>query len=214
MKKLNNFISQNSLSIVLILLFVGFLTGQFFTGYVTFNQVLAVYHLPAVNHWQYFKTGHFLDGIFVNWQAAILQLGSLILFSVFLVQRGATHSKEPHKGQNKKDAPQRYRTLRNIVRSNSLSIAFGGLFIIAFILHLYSSHKLANQTLRLAHAAPVPLGKYFFSANFWFLTLQTWQAEYMAIALYIVLSIFLRQEGSPESKPTEAPDEETGKPNK
>ncbi len=60
----------------------------------------------------------------------------------------------------------------------------------------------------------VSLAQYVLSADFWFLTLQTWQAEYLAIALYIILSIFLRQEGSPESKPTEAANEETGEANK
>jgi hypothetical protein len=52
------------------------------------------------------------------------------------------------------------------------------------------------------------------SAKFWSSILQTWQAEYLAIALFVLLSVFLRQQDSAESKPVESSDATTGEANK
>ncbi|HUY80167.1 MAG TPA: DUF6766 family protein [Acidobacteriaceae bacterium] len=222
MKKLKKFIADNSLLLVFIFLFLGFLAGQVFSGAAAYNDTRAVHGLPGIGYWCYVATGNFLQGVFANWQAAILQLGSLILFSVFLRARGAAHSIDPDKPREK--TRSRWSLGRSRTRAsgktaswlyrNSLSIAFTVLFFAAFILHLLSGAAAYNEQLALSHRPPLSVAAFFVSSQFWFSTLQTWEAEYMAIALYIFLTIFLRQEGSPESKPVEAKDSDTGKANK
>jgi hypothetical protein len=210
---IKKFLADNSLSIVLSALFLIFLCGQFYFGYLAYNDNQSLYRLPPVGYGQYARTGNFLNGVFVNWQAAILQLGSLVVFSIFLVQRGATHSKEPgREGNREKVGP--YGGMRHLFRDNSLSIVLLVLFLLSFFLHLASGRIAVNQARELVHAAPISTVQFFASPKFWFLTFQTWQAEYMAIALYIVLSVFLRQDGSPESKPPDAANSVTGEANK
>ena len=51
---------------------------------------------------------------------------------------------------------------------------------------------------------------YIRSSQFWFESFQNWQSEFLAIAAMVVLSIHLRQRGSPESKPVDAPHSQTG----
>ena len=57
-----------------------------------------------------------------------------------------------------------------------------------------------------------PLGfwDYMVAADFWNRTLQNWQSEFLAVGSMAVLSIFLRERGSPESKPVGSPHESTG----
>lgn len=40
---------------------------------------------------------------------------------------------------------------------------------------------------------------------------QNWQSEFLSVASIVILSIYLRQKGSPESKPVDSPHMETGK---
>jgi hypothetical protein len=48
------------------------------------------------------------------------------------------------------------------------------------------------------------------TSEFWFQSLQNWQSEFLAVVSIVVLSIWLRQKGSPESKPVDAPHSQTG----
>lgn len=222
MKKLKKFIWDHSLLLIFLALFLVFLIAQVFSGAAAYNDQQVAHGLPAIGYWQYAHTGNFLQGVFSNWQAAILQLGSLILFSVFLRERGAAHSIDP-KERGKHDRLGRVLGRDRMKTSgkgaswlyrNSLSIAFGVLFLATLLLHLLSGTASFNEQRALAHRAPISVGAYFASSKFWFSTFQTWEAEYMAIALYIFLSIFLRQDGSPESKKVEASDSKTGDTNK
>ncbi len=54
------------------------------------------------------------------------------------------------------------------------------------------------------------LMEYMSGSRFWFESMQNWQSEFLSVLSIVVLSIFLRQKGSPESKPVDAPDSETG----
>lgn len=93
---------------------------------------------------------------------------------------------------------------------NSLFIAFTLLFLFAFVMHAiggaaeYSSEQLAHGGQALSWIA------YMATAQFWFESLQNWQSEFLALLSIVVLSIFLRQQGSPESKPVASPHSETG----
>ena len=96
---------------------------------------------------------------------------------------------------------------------NSLFLAFLLLFILALTMHVLVGASAYNEERALAGQPAISIAGFLFSAKFWSVTLQTWQAEYLVIVIYIVLSIFLRQEGSAELKPVEASNEATGKAN-
>jgi hypothetical protein len=212
MQSISKFIKTNGLSIVLFSLFVVFLVGQSVAGFLFYNEQQASHGAAQIGYWQFLGSGTFLNGIFSNWQAAILQLASLIIFGVFLVQRGATHSRK-HREPGPKDRST-IGSARNWMYRNSLSLAFLALFAISFALHVLTGAAAYNEQRALSGQPALSSLDFFFSAKFWFSTLQTWEAEYFAIGVYMILSIFLRQEGSPESKPVESSNEETGEGNK
>ncbi|MFZ0661678.1 MAG: DUF6766 family protein [Acidobacteriaceae bacterium] len=214
-RKVRTFFNENSLSIVLLVLFVGFLLAQSFSGLSLFNHTRAAHGLGEIGYWKYVRTGTFLQGMFSNWQAAILQLASLIIFGVYLHQRGAPHSRKSISFGHPEHREKRWPGDKHgWLRRNSLSLTFVVLFVAGFFLHLFSGAAAYNQQRAYSHQPPLSTLAFSTSAKFWFTTFQTWEAEYMAIALYILLSIFLRQEGSPESKPVEASNKDTGDPNK
>lgn len=197
------------------MLFVGFLLAQSFSGLSLFNHTRAAHGLGEIGYWKYVRTGTFLQGMFSNWQAAILQLASLIIFGVYLHQRGAPHSRKSISFGHPEHREKRWPGDKHgWLRRNSLSLTFVVLFVAGFFLHLFSGAAAYNQQRAYSHQPPLSTLAFSTSAKFWFTTFQTWEAEYMAIALYILLSIFLRQEGSPESKPVEASNKDTGDPNK
>lgn len=213
MRKLINTIRDNSLSIVLFTLFALCISAQSFAGWRAQNENLTAHRHASFGYLHYLSTGTFWEGLASNWQAAVLQLGSLIVFSSFLYQRGAPHSLDPRKPKSKQKRRAETWPFTWIYR-HSLSLTFLLLFVFSFVLHAFSGASANNEELALTGQPPVPILVFLFSAKFWSITLQTWQAEYLVIALYVVFTIFLRQQDSPESKPVEASDETTGETNK
>ena len=205
-------IRDNSLSIVLFVLFAISITAQSFAGWRLLNETLAAHGQASVGYRHFLSTGAFWENLSSNWQAAVLQLGSLIALSTFLYQRGAPHSLDPHKGRPK----QRHRKHVRFdwAYRNSLLLTFLLLFVLTLALHIVSGSGAYNEERALTGQPPVSIAAFLHSAKFWSTTLQTWQAEYLVIALYVVLTIFLRQEGSPESKPVESKTATTGEANK
>ncbi len=204
------------MSIALFSLFLIFIVGQSVTGWSAYNQALGEAHYNPIAYLGYLATGQFLDGVFSNWQAAILQLTVLIAFGSLLRQKGAVHSRQP----DEEGTPASPRTLewkftprsspRQWLYANSLSIVFATTFIICFVAHAVFASWKHNEDQRLRHLPPSGLASYVHSADFWFSVFQTWEAEFFAIGFYIVLSIFLRQDGSSESKPVGASNQQTG----
>ena len=212
MQRLAHAITDNSLSIVLFVLFVVCISGDSFAGWRLQNETLAAHGKASIGFGHFLSTGAFLEGLASNWQAAVLQLGSLVLLSSFLYQRGAPHSLNPRKAKHEEG----WRKAGHFtwLYRHSLVLAFLLLFLLSLALHVVFGAKAYNEGRSLAGQAPLSTGAFILSAQFWTTTLQTWQAEYLAIALYVVLTIFLRQQDSPESKPVESSDETTGEANK
>jgi len=212
---LKKMIGDDSMCIMLFSLFLLCLIGQGLSGWLAYNQSLRAGHFPAITLGSYLGTGNFLDGMLSNWQAAILQLAVLIAFSSVLRQKGAPHSRQLQPASHRKvDWKVSLRpTIREWLYANSLSLAFFGMFVVTFLLHGLFGEWKYNEDRMLRHLAPISFGSYTASSSFWFSVFQCWEAEFLAIGTYIVLSIFLRQENSPESKPVGASDAQTGGPN-
>lgn len=209
MRKLLSAIKDNSLSLALFALFVICIGGAIWTGWLQQNDTLAAHHRAGIGLPAYLGSGSFIEGLAVNWQAAVLQLASLIVFSSFLYQRGSPHSRKPH-GRSRRP---RFGIMSGWARRNSLFLAFLALFLVTFVAHVIAGLADDNSRRALSGTPPLSIGHYLVSSRFWWENFQTWEAEYLVIALYLVLSIFLRQEGSAESKPVDAADGETGEHN-
>jgi hypothetical protein len=145
-----------------------------------------------------------------------------VLFTVFLYQRGSSESKkigiseevdrDPRLSRNKRDVPWPVRQGGWILTlySNSLSLAFLALFLLSFAAHAFGGVRAFNDEA-LAHGeASISVVEYLQTSQFWFESFQNWQSEFLAILTMVLLSVFLRQRGSPESKPVDAPHGETG----
>jgi hypothetical protein len=212
--ELREFVFDTSLTLLFLGLFVASVIGQSLCGYYFYDQQLSEHGLARDGFWHWLGTGTFLNSAFVNWQAALLQLTVLILAGAYLHQRGASHSRKPEEDeQPNRDTDQAGagRAHRGSwLRRNSLFAAFLLLFLIFFVAHAFTGQMATNESRALSRMAPVPLGHYVLSSEFWFENFQTWEAEFIAIVIFLILSIYLREQGSPESKKMSASDTETG----
>lgn len=214
---------ENGLSLVLTLLFLLFWGGQSVAGHREYNAEQSEHGQPELGYAAYLRTSHFWEATAENWESEFLQIFSYVFLTIFLFQKGSSESKklderepvdrDPRASRMKANAPWPVRRGGMILRlyEHSLSLAFLLLFIISIVLHAMAGAADFNQE-QAAHGDPenVSALQYAGTARFWFESFQNWQSEYMAIAAMVVLSIFLRQRGSPESKPVDSPHEETG----
>lgn len=205
---------RNSLSIVLIALMAVALLGQIFTGWHTENQELADDGREILSLGQYLQSGHFLQATFENWESEFLQMMLYVLLTVSLRQKGSSESKKLEGEEEVDKEPKPHPNAPWPVKKggwwlkiykHSLSIAFGLLFLLAFALHFAGSYQDFNSE-QLSKNKPVSdIGSYFLEPRFWFESFQNWQSEFMAVASIVLLSIWLREKGSPESKPVDMP---------
>ncbi|WP_374951322.1 DUF6766 family protein [Mucilaginibacter sp.] len=219
MKK-SGFLYRNGLSLVFLSLFLITLIAQALTGWKEHNQELQDEHAKELALSAYLTTGHFISSTFENFQSEFLQMALYVLLTVGLRQQGSAESKsldEPEEVDRdpvaSKDSPGPVKKGGFLLKlySNSLSITFFALFFISWGLHLYGSWVDHNVEEHLKGKPALSLPAYMAEPNFWFETFQNWQSEFLSVLSIVVLTIFLRQKGSPESKPVDAPHMETGK---
>ena len=186
------------------------MAGQAVTGVAAFDGDLGDAGLPKVGLPAYLLTGDFLDGIFSNWQAALLQLAVLVSLGAKLRQRGSPHSLRTPEERRRQGAPPQAAPPAPWMWANSLTLAFlaGGLAALAA--HAGFGLLKHNEEQAMRHLPPEGLGAYLASADFWRSVFQCWEAEVFALIAFVLLSVFLRQEHSPESKPVEASADDTG----
>ncbi len=220
---MSKIVRENGLSIVLILLLLLAFVGQILAGRLTYNEDRRAHGEPAVDLVGYLSTPHFVEATTENWESEFLQMFAFVLLTAYLFQKGSAESRkldeeepvnrDPRKLRNKKNAPWPVRKGGLVLRiyEYSLSLAFLFLFIVSFALHAMSGVREYNQD-QLQHGDPVQLSaiEYLGTSRFWFESFQNWQSEFLAVAAMVLLSIFLRQRGSPESKPVDSPHSETG----
>jgi hypothetical protein len=136
-------------------------------------------------------------------------LASLIVLSEFLFQRGAPHPRDPLKLKSRQKQRVEVGRFTYFYR-HSLSLAFLLLFVLSLALHIVVGDKACNEEHTFTGQPPVSLTAFLISLKFWSSTLQTWQAEHLAIVAFVLLTVFLREQDSAESKPLEAGDQTTG----
>ena len=216
------FLRNSLLLIVFYLFFCTFLLGQTVTGHRVYNEEQRQHGDTEVSYVEYLTTGHFLEATMENWESEFLQMGAYVLLTVWFKQKGSAESKplEQEAEQDKDpledvrpDSPWPVRHGKGIALTlykNSLSIAFFVLFAASFLLHALGGAHEASQDQQAHGGPPITMSEFVRTADFWFQSMQNWQSEFLAVAAIVFLSIYLRQLGSPESKPVAAPHAQTG----
>jgi hypothetical protein len=214
---------QNGLSIVMGAFFLVFLVGQAVAGMYQYNDDQQQPGEPSVDFISYLNTPHFMEATMENWESEFLQMFAFVVLTAFLYQKGSSESKDPdeeepvdrdpRKSRNKKDAPWPVRKGGWVLKlyENSLSLAFLILFLASFTLHAVSGAREYSEGQREhGQYEEVTTLEFMRTSQFWFESLQNWQSEFLAVGAMVVLTIFLRQRGSPESKPVDTPHSKTG----
>lgn len=208
---------NNSLSLVVIGLFLTMWFGQSVAGHRSYNADQRDHGSSAITYGHYLTTGHFREATFENWESEFLQMGGYVLLTVWLRQRGSAESKSVDGGDDVDEAPEAHRNDPDAPKpvrqggfalklyKNSLSIAFLVMFAASFALHAQGG-AVEYSAEQVEHGGPaVTTWQFLHTADFWSQSLQNWQSEFLAVASIVVLSIYLRQQGSPESKPVHEP---------
>lgn len=220
---MKRFLRNNGLSLVLFgLFFFTFLFGQSLVGHQHFNSEQRQHGQPTVEYSEYLTSNHFLEATMENWESEFLQMFFFIVLTVFLYQKGSAESKDPDKKSEVDRDPSKSGRRKNVpwpvrkggwilkLYEHSLSLAFLLLFFGSFFLHAVGGAGEYNDKQREhGQRERVSTMQYMTTAQFWFESLQNWQSEFLAVGSMVVLTIFLREKGSAESKPVDAPHDET-----
>jgi hypothetical protein len=219
---MRQFVRNNGLSLTLFALFLISFIGQALTGWKADAEELRLHGLPEIGFLAYLTSGHFISATFENWESEFLQMATYVLLTVFLFQKGSPESKKPdednpedapaHKRRSDPDAPAPVHRggLLQKLYSHSLSIALVTLFLASFWLHLAGSTRRINEEAVQHHQPAQTMIETPADPQFWYESFQNWQSEFLSIAVLLVLGIYLRERGSPESKPVAAPHAMTG----
>ncbi len=219
---MRNFFHNNGLSLAMFGFFLFSFAGQYLTGIAEYNEDRQTHGKAAVGYVEYLGEGHFIEATFENWESEFLQMGMYVVLTIFLFQKGSSESKDPDKLERvdiipeadllhkNAPAPVKKGGWRLKIYQNSLSIVFFALFAMSFTLHAVGGAMEYNVEQN-AHGKPaVSTLEFMETSDFWFQSFQNWQSEFLSMGAMIVLSIYLRQKGSPESKPVDSPHSETG----
>lgn len=211
------FFKRNGLSIAVLLFMVATWIGQILTGHIVYNEELSQLGAPELSLGEYLASGHFVSATFENWESEFLQMGMYVLLSVSLRQKGSAESRPMDPAQEDERIepgpqpwPVRVGGIWLKLYEHSLAIAFSLLFLVSFFLHLDGSWRHEIVQRQLEGEPPLGLWDHLVSAQFWFESFQNWQSEFLAVAALVILTIFLRQKDSPQSKPVTAPHRQTG----
>ncbi|WP_374472359.1 DUF6766 family protein [Phenylobacterium sp.] len=219
MKKM---LRDNGLTIALGLLFLASLVGQMISGYAQENEDRLQHGLVMVSFGQFLVGGEFLSALFENWESEFLQMSAYVTLTAYLFQRGSPESKDPDSpapqdrdpALDEKDPkapwPVRAGGVARALYAHSLGATLFLLFLASFVLHWLNSFRQSVEEAMEHHQPPPELLAYAVDPRFWFESFQNWQSEFLSTAVLVVLAIFLRERGSPESKPVSAPHSQTG----
>lgn len=215
---------EHGLSLAFGLLFAAALAGQLLVGHQDFNHDQWLHDSASWSLGHYATSSEFWVDVMENWQSEYLQFSLFILATVWLVQRGSTESKPPGSEGGESDEEQRVGRharpdspkwaaaggWRTVVYSNSLMIVMTLIFLSSWFAQAVTGRIAYNAEQSDHDAAAVGLWGYIGSSDFWNRTLQNWQSEFLAVGSMAILSVYLRQRGSSQSKPVGTAHEATG----
>lgn len=218
---MKSWLYEHSLALVLFGLFFIFIVALSFTGLAYENEELKEHSEPAITYVEYVSSGNFVEAVFENWESEFLQMGALVVLTIWFRQKGSADSKKL-RGKGEVDTNPRYSLLHasswsnrkkaagEMLYANSLSIALFSLFVLSFMLHAMGGTVAANEEAMQHGAEQLSVLQYMGSTQFWFESFQNWQSEFLAVGVLLVLSIYLRQRKSPESKAVGESNSKTG----
>ena len=220
---MRRYVRENGLSLFFLAIFAITLVGQSFAGRNKYNAVKAEHGGSPVSWWSYVTSTDFGGSVMENRQSEFLQFSLFILATIWFIQKGSNESKvlgdagleskaRQQIGRNAPaDGPRwaKFDDWRTRIYENSLLLAFTAIFFATWLAQSLNNWREFNDDA-LEHGDP-PIGwtSYLGNADFWERTLQNWQSEFLAVGTMVVFTIYLRQRGSPESKPVGAPHDET-----
>lgn len=211
---------RNSLSLIIFFFFAVFLFGQSLAGWKQYNEEIGDKHGWRIGYTEYLQSAHFVEATFENWESEFLQMGMYVIFTLFMRQKGSSESKSLDAAEEVDRVPVPHAQAPWPVKKggwwlsvykNSLSLAFGILFLISFSLHCTASYRTYVREESLEGKIPDKFADLMLDSRVWFESFQNWQSEFIAVLSIVLLSIHLRQFGSPESKPVDAPNDQAGK---
>ena len=220
---MRRFAHENGLSLFFGALFLATLVGQAFAGQRVTNEMRTEHGEQPLSMSDYVFSADFSGAVLENWQSEFLQFSLFVLATVWLVQKGSQESKrlddtglgsdaEQGVGAHAPaDAPRwaKMDGLRRRIYENSLLIAMGTIFLASWLGQSISNWRTFNDEQLEHDQAQIGWGSYVLHADFWEKTLQNWQSEFLAVGTMVVFTVYLRQRGSPESKPVGSPHAET-----
>ncbi len=215
---------NNGLSLFFGAILLLSLVGQAFTGQAFYNEQATDAGLPTFSLGEYVTSSQFTVDVAENWQSEYLQFLLFILLTIFLFQKGSTESKPLDKGGRESDRDQKVaehaepdspewakrRGWRLSLYSHSLGLTMGLVFVLSWLAQFVAGHSAYNAEQIQELSDPLGWWDYLLAPDFWNRTLQNWQSEFLAVGSMVVLSIYLRERGSPESKPVGEPHGSTG----
>jgi hypothetical protein len=217
------FLRDNGLSLFFLAIFLAALAGQALVGHSDFNHGQIAHGDPTVSLGRYVTSSAFWVDVMENWQSEYLQFTLYILATIWLLQRGSSESKEPGQAGLESDEDQQIGEhaeadsprwarggWRTGIYSHSLLVVMTVIWLASWAASAVTGRIVYNAEQLDHHEAALSLLQYVGTSDFWDRTLQNWQSEFLAVGSMAVLSVYLRQRGSPESKPVGAPHEATG----
>jgi hypothetical protein len=221
---MRNFVRDNGLALFFGTIFLASLIGQALVGHADFNHIQARHHDDPISLGRYVFSSDYGTDVLENWQSEYLQFTLYILMTVWLLQRGSPESKQMDQAGLESDEEQkvgahatsdspkwaRLGGWRTRIYSNSLLIIMAGIWLASWGVQSITGRAAYNAEQFDHQEAAVSWLQYIGSSDFWNRTLQNWQSEFLAVGSMAVFAIYLRQRGSPESKPVGAPHDATG----
>jgi hypothetical protein len=216
---MKRFLRDNGLSVAFGVAFLLALLGQAFAGQASFNNTQLAEGGPLASFGEYVTSSDFAVNVAENWQSEYLQFFLYIFATVWLVQRGSPESKpvdrvgpesdkEQQLGEHTTEQSPKWARAggwRTAVFSRSLGLVMASLFLLSWLAQSIAGQSAYNAEQLAQLADPLSWLQYIANADFWDRTLQNWQSELLAVGSMAVLSVYLRQRGSPESKPVGIP---------
>jgi uncharacterized protein DUF6766 len=222
---MRTWLRDQSLSLFFLAIFFAAVLGQSIAGHSVYNQEQVSHGSEPLSWLSYVFSSHFGEAVLENWESEWLQMALFAIAGIYLFQRGSVESKQPGEygfesdqkekigGFAQQNSPRlaKLADWRTGLYAHSLTIALTSIFLLSWLVQSLTGWTEYNNEQQEHDDAPVSWIRYVTLPDFWEKTLQNWQSEFLALGTMTVFTIYLRQRGSPESKPVGSPHTETGR---